>query len=61
MKKRRCMYCGGAFGLTRHYVGFQHLCTRSCKDRFLARREMEMTDFKRWLGYLSRAPTNSAP
>jgi hypothetical protein len=37
-KKVYC-YCGGPFGLTRHYVGFRHhLCSEKCKQQFLEAR-----------------------
>jgi hypothetical protein len=35
----RCAVCGGRFGLIRHYSWRTALCSRTCVDRFRARRE----------------------
>lgn len=56
-RKRECSECGGhTFGLIRHYVGFNHLCSRLCKEQFLARKEREWGDRKKHLEFLHRPP-----
>ena len=47
MRQKVCAYCGkNRFGLVRHHVGFNHLCTRLCKERFLERRAREVARWK---------------
>jgi hypothetical protein len=57
-ERRICAYCGNnRFGLTRHYVGFNHhLCTKLCKERFLERRAREFADYRSWLASLPQSP-----
>jgi hypothetical protein len=56
-EKKVCAYCGtNRFGLVRHYVGFNHLCTKLCKDRFQERRRREIADYKDWLNRLPQQP-----
>ena len=53
-EKNVCAYCGNRFGLVRHFVGFNHFCTRLCKERFLERRVREISEYKNWLNRISR-------
>ena len=47
IEKKFCAYCGkNRFGLVRHFVGFHHLCTRLCKERFLERRARVLADYR---------------
>jgi len=56
----RCAACDGKFGLVRHYSRRTPLCSRSCVDRFRARRASDYD----WLGWLQttfdQAPENRA-
>ena len=48
MRQKVCAYCGkNRFGLVRYYVGFNHLCTRLCKERFLERRARKVADYRK--------------
>lgn len=38
-KAARCALCEGKFGLVRHYSWRTSLCSRTCVDRFKARRQ----------------------
>jgi hypothetical protein len=42
----RCAVCHGKFGLVRHYSWRTHLCSKSCVNRFRARRESD----RNWVG-----------
>jgi hypothetical protein len=42
----RCAVCDGKFGLVRHYSWRTHLCSKSCVNRFRARRESD----RNWVG-----------
>jgi hypothetical protein len=56
-EKKVCAYCGNnRFGLVRHYVGFSHLCSKVCKDRFQERRKREIADYKDMLNSVSKTP-----
>lgn len=37
----RCAVCDGKFGLVRHYSWRTPLCSKTCVDRFRARRESD--------------------
>jgi uncharacterized paraquat-inducible protein A len=56
----RCAVCDGRFGLVRHYSRRTALCSRTCVDRFRARRASDWN----WLGPLQialhQAPENRA-
>jgi hypothetical protein len=57
-EKKVCAYCGKSrFGLVRHFVGFHHLCTRFCKERFLERRAREIAEYRRLLNGISHNRT----
>src|SRR5262245_15068819 len=45
-KARRCAVCDGKFGLVRHHCWRTPLCSRTCVDRFKARRQSNHT----WMG-----------
>ena len=47
----RCAMCDGKFGLVRHYSWRSPLCSRSCLDRFRARRESD----RAWVGWFCAA------
>jgi hypothetical protein len=54
-----CSYCGGPFGLTRHYVGLRHhLCSEKCKQQFLEARARDFAEYRQWCGRVSRAGRN---
>jgi hypothetical protein len=58
IEKKVCAYCGkNRFGLVRHFVGFHHLCTRLCKERFLERRAREIADYRKLLNRISHNRT----
>lgn len=42
---KRCPICDGRFGLVRHYSWRTPLCSKTCVDRFRARRETD----RKWL------------
>jgi hypothetical protein len=44
----RCAVCDGKFGLVRHYSWRTQLCSKSCVNRFRARRERD----RNWVGWL---------
>ncbi len=44
----RCAVCDGKFGLVRHYSWRTPLCSKTCVDRFRARRESD----RNWVGWL---------
>lgn len=44
----RCAVCNGKFGLVRHYSWRTPLCSKTCVDRFRARRESD----RNWMGGL---------
>jgi len=44
---KRCPICERQFGLVRHYSWRTALCSRSCVDRFKARREAD----RKWLSW----------
>ena len=55
MGQKVCAYCGkNRFGMVRNYVGFNHLCTRLCKERFLERRAREVAEYRKM--FLSHRP-----
>ena len=47
-KATRCAVCDGKFGLVRHYSWRTQLCSKSCVNRFRARRESD----RNWVGWL---------
>ena len=47
-KATRCAVCNGKFGLIRHYSWRSPLCSKTCVDRFRARRESD----RNWLPWL---------
>lgn len=47
----RCAVCDGKFGLVRHYSWRTPLCSKTCVDRFRARRESD----RNWVGWLQVA------
>ena len=47
----RCAICDGKFGLVRHYSWRTPLCSRTCVDRFKARRQSDGN----WMGWLQIA------
>jgi hypothetical protein len=47
----RCAICDGKFGLVRHYSWRTSLCSRTCVDRFRARRQSDSN----WMGWLQVA------
>lgn len=47
----RCAVCDGKFGLVRHYSWRTALCSKSCVNRFKARRESD----RNWVGWLQIA------
>jgi endogenous inhibitor of DNA gyrase (YacG/DUF329 family) len=53
----RCDHCQGRFGLTRYHHFRRSFCSKSCKSAFYAKWDDEREKVRRWLGYLSRAPT----
>jgi len=59
-KATRCAVCDGKFGLVRHYSWRTPLCSRTCVDRFKARRHSD----RNWMGWLriafDRPPANRA-
>jgi hypothetical protein len=58
-EKKVCAYCGNdRFGMTRHYVGFSHLCTKLCKEKFIKRRMRQIADYKNWLTRVSHTQTS---
>jgi hypothetical protein len=44
----RCAVCDGKFGLVRYYSWRTQLCSRSCVNRYRARRESD----RDWMGWL---------
>jgi len=44
----RCAVCDGKFGLVRYYSWRTQLCSKSCVNRFRARRESD----RNWVGWL---------
>ncbi len=54
----RCAMCGGKFGLIRHYYWRTPLCSKTCVDRFMARRAADQKWFagRDLLNTWSRAP-----
>jgi hypothetical protein len=44
----RCAVCDGKFGLVRYYSPQAQLCSKSCVNRFRARRESG----RNWVGWL---------
>jgi hypothetical protein len=53
-KAKRCALCDGKFGLIRHYSWRTPLCSKTCVDRFKARRESD----RNWLPWLQVALGN---
>jgi hypothetical protein len=51
----RCAVCDGKFGLVRHYSWRTHLCSKSCVNRFRARREND----RNWVGLFGVASVNA--
>ena len=51
---KRCVTCGGGFGLIRHRVAHRHFCSKHCLDKHLANREQEPLDLKQRIEF-SRA------
>jgi hypothetical protein len=47
----RCAICNGKFGLVRYYSWRNQLCSKSCFNRFRARRESD----RNWVGWLQMA------
>ena len=47
----RCAVCDGKFGLVRYYSWRTQLCSKSCVNRFRARRESD----RNWMGWLQIA------
>ena len=47
----RCAICDGKFGLVRYYSWRTQLCSKSCVNRFRARRESD----RNWVGWLQIA------
>jgi hypothetical protein len=47
----RCAICDGKFGLVRYYSWRTQLCSKSCVNRFRARREND----RNWVGWLQVA------
>lgn len=47
----RCAICDGKFGLARYYTWRTQLCSKSCLNRFRARRESDHN----WVGWLQMA------
>ena len=56
--RRKCDTCGSTkFGLIRQrWLSFV-FCSKTCKDEFLSKRNYQMENTKRWLGFLGRGPT----
>jgi hypothetical protein len=56
----RCAVCDGKFGLVRYYSRRTHLCSKSCVDRFRARRASDFNWLGRFQFALDLAPQNHA-
>ena len=56
--RRKCDTCGSTkFGLIRQrWLSFV-FCSKACKDEFLSKRNYQVENTKRWLGFLGRGPT----
>ena len=55
-KATRCAVCEGKFGLGRHYSWRTPLCSKTCVDRFRARRESD----RNWLLWLQNSLTRTS-